>query len=507
MKSKSILFLLLVAISTWVGSCKQTARTEAVLAGKALAAKHCSGCHLLPDPTLLDKATWKNGVLPAMAEQLGIEVLEGNIYLHQKQSAISSTDWNRLVAYYETLAPEMLDDSEKNAPVDDWALFSIKKPKADSLIISSTLLVGIDSAKSSIYTSDLEDPGIYRFDNLNHKQLVTRLPSSAIDICFPSAKQPQTIITCMGGMRALDVTKGQIFTLTNDSNAKPKVISDDLTRPIKTQPIDFNKDGLMDYLVCAFGHNLGGLYILKQTNNHIFEKVAIREVPGATDSIIRDFNSDGWPDVMTLFAHGDEGIWLFLNNKMGGFATKNVLRFPSVYGSSSFQFADVTNDGRPDIVYTAGDNSDFSRILKPYHGLYIFEGKGNFEFGQKYFYPIHGCMKALAADFDKDGDVDIATIAFFADFEKRPKETFLYFEQAKSAEQSKLGFKPHAVPIYKDGRWICMNVQDYDGDGDPDIVLGNYSKGFLNQENLKPTWDVHMPFVLLENKTIPGKPL
>lgn len=503
MKSSYRLLVTCVVLCLWAFSCKHSSRSETILAGKALAEKHCSGCHLVPDPSLLDKATWTNGVLPAMAEQLGIEVLEGNVYLHNKQSALSSADWARLTTYYETLAPEMLSDTEKITPIEDWSIFSVHKPKADSLIVSSTLLVDIDSSKNRIYTSDLENPGIYQYDHLSRKQLFTKLQSSAIDICFPSPGQSDMVITCMGGMRALDVTKGQIFTLSQQGNNKLRLISDDLTRPIQTLPLDFNKDGLRDYLVCAFGHNRGGLYILKQRKNHIFEKVVIREIPGATDSIIRDFNGDGWPDIMTLFAHGDEGIWLFLNDQKGGFTTKSLLRFPSVFGSSSFQFADVTHDGEPDIIYTAGDNSDFSRVLKPYHGLYIFEGKGDFQFKQKFFYPIHGCTKAIASDFDKDGDLDIATIAFFADFDQHPKETFLYFEHEKSPSQ--IAFKIHALPIYKDGRWICMNVQDYDGDGDEDIVLGNFSKGFLNQENIKPTWDVHLPYVLLENKTLRSK--
>jgi hypothetical protein len=497
--------LTVICFGIFFYSCKENGNDQTLDEGKLLAAKYCTNCHLLPDPALLDKVTWKNGVLPAMAEQLGIEVLEGNIYLHSKQSALSSADWNKLISYYETLAPEMLADSQKSAVAQHWGIFEMKKPKVDGAIISSTLLVAIDSANHSIYTSDLEDPGLYRFDNLRNKKRITPLPSSAINIQFPSANQPKTVITCMGGMRALDITKGQIFTLDEKVNAKPELISQDLTRPIETQSFDFDRDGLQDYLVCAFGHNRGGLYILRQLPEGGFKKVTIRDIPGATESAIRDINNDGWPDIITLFAHGDEGIWLFLNDKKGGFSTKNLLRFPSVYGSSSFQFVDVTADGKPDIVYTAGDNSDFSRILKPYHGLYIFENKGDFKFEQKYFYPIHGCTKAIAADYDKDGDMDIAAIAFFADFEKKPEESFLYFEHEKSTAGSTLNFKPNAVPIFKNGRWICMDAKDYDADGDDDIVLGNFSKGFLNQESLKPTWDVHTPFIVLENKTISGK--
>ncbi len=49
-------------------------------------------------------------------------------------------------------------------------------------------------------------------------------------------------------------------------------------------------------------------------------------------------------------------------------------------------------------------------------------------FNQKYFFPINGCYKAMARDFDGDGDLDIATISFFADYEHQPEEGFVYLE-------------------------------------------------------------------------------
>ncbi|MCF2443010.1 VCBS repeat-containing protein [Dyadobacter sp. CY345] len=465
---------------------------------KPLVKLHCSGCHLAPSPSLLDKTTWVTSVLPAMAEQLGIEVLQGNVYFHTKQARISSSDWQKIVSYYQTLAPEKLEPHHQLSSVNrDISIFDIKKPKRDSSEVSATTLTAINPEDQHIYTSSLNKPALYQWNQKLDKIASEPLETAAVDIAFDKR---QKIVTSMGGMRALDNTIGQIliFDRKRDKVTSGQ-LSDSYIRPIQTRPVDLNSDGLMDYIICSFGHTRGGLFWLRQLTNGKFKNIEIRASAGATQSETGDFNGDGWKDIVTLFAHGDEGIWLFLNDRKGGFTTKNLIRFPPVFGSSSFQLADMNNDGRPDIIYTAGDNSDYSRILKPYHGLYIFLNKGNMRFEQSAFYPVNGCTKAMAADFDLDGDMDIATISFFADFKNKPEQKFLYFENFIDSDKSTQFLKPGTVPVSKDGRWISMDVNDYDNDGDKDIILGNFSKGFMNQPDLAPTWDTHTPFIILEN--------
>jgi len=60
-------------------------------------------------------------------------------------------------------------------------------------------------------------------------------------------------------------------------------------------------------------------------------------------------------------------------------------------------------------------------------------------------------------------------------------------------------FKPHALPISKYGRWYTMETGDYNNDGKTDIILGNFSTGYVVQPDFKPFWNKNLPFIVLEN--------
>ncbi|QIP11700.1 VCBS repeat-containing protein [Spirosoma aureum] len=494
----------LVAVSCQSGSDSSTTTQKTPATnGEKLVQQYCSTCHLPVWPDALNKETWSKRVLPAMAPKLGLEVWQKTHYYQAPNATISLDDWTNLVAYYEKLAPEKPKKATPPVPlVSDWSIFKLVKPAEIRAEIATTTMVAIDSASQQIYSSNETSAGLYQWNSSLKSSLVRTLPSPAVQASFSTDKtgSHHAVLTCLGTMRAVDRPMGEILdvTLGKATTTSPTSLANQLPRPIQSTPGDFNHDGLTDWLVCGFGHNSGGLYQLKQRPDHQFDKVVIREVPGATQIITGDFNQDGWLDFMALFAHADEGIWLFTNDRKGGFSEQNILKFPPVYGSTSFQLIDFNRDGQLDILYTCGDNSDYSRIFKPFHGVYLFTNQGNNQYKQTYFYPINGCTKAIAADYDNDGDLDMATIAFFADLKNNPAETFIYFEQQKTAQ-----FLPHAVPVSKYGRWICMDVNDWDHDGDLDIVLGNYSQGFLNEVGFKPNWNGYLPLIVLENTRTP----
>src|SRR5205085_579096 len=163
-----------------------------------------------------------------------------------------------------------------------------------------------------------------------------------------------------------------------------------------------------------------------------------------------DWSSDVCSSDLALFAQGDERIVLFANDGTGDFsgARKVLARFPPIYGSMYFTMRDFNGDGKPDILYVNGDNFDYSRVLKPYHGIRILENGGRNNFTERYFFPIYGAAQAVVADFDKDGDLDIVTTSNFADSARHPERGIMYFENV-----GRYQFKPYAFSIARGNQW------------------------------------------------------
>jgi hypothetical protein len=496
-------------------SCKQYNRNQShkqissssVEAGELLAKKYCQGCHQFPDPSLLDVKSWEKGVLPVMAPRLGIFNYGWEKYpssrrdrnlapgFYPSQPLLGNDDWQHIIDYYLATAPDSLPGQQRQFPIkNDLSLFSFYSP-ANAGPGPMTCFIQVDTTQSphSILTADVFLKSLERYDqNLKEIDSVS-VRGAIVDIDFG----PRPIVATNIGQ--MNPNNGRFGKLENISGRNGKIILDSmwqfdsLRRPVQSVQVDLNGDGKPDELVCEFGHLTGALSWYENMGNNKFSRHVLRSVPGAIKAYVRDYNHDGLPDLVVLFAQGEEGIFLFTNRGGGRFDQKEILRFPPSYGSSYFEMDDFNHDGFPDILYTCGDNADYSVVLKPYHGVYIFLNDGHWNFSQQYFYPINGCYKAMARDFDGDGDLDIATISFFADYKNQPEEGFVYLENTGN-----FIFKPHSAPQTEHGRWLTMDVSDFDGDGKPDILLGNFSHApaFISPSI---SWETGPPFLYLRN--------
>ncbi len=490
---KSIPFLLVGSLLCIILSCKNYHRNSthqnvpiaSIRKGELIAAKYCQSCHLLPDPSMLDSKSWEQGVLPNMGPRLGVFYYGNEAYPSYKtdpnldanfypvKQLLSFNEWQSIIDYYAASSPDSLPKQNRPDPVrSNLSIFAAQHP-AFIYDNPATSFIKINASDSlhPLIISDVVRRNIYFFNNKLEIGDSIRSSGPVVDIDFSKNEWLACNIGVLNPNNGR-FGKGDLIKIDPAGKAEgtPVTLFDSLRRPVQLCSADLNNDGKKDYVICEFGNLVGSLSWMENLGNNTFLRHELRNEPGAIKAYIDDYNNDGAKDIWVLFAQGEEGVFLFTNKGNGNFESKEVLRFPSVYGSSSFELVDFNGDGYSDIIYTCGDNADYSPVLKPYHGMYIFLNDGKNNFTQKYFYPINGCYKALARDFDGDGDLDIATIAFFPDYEKQPDEGFIYFEQRENYT-----FIPYTIPEAKSGRWLTMDAGDLDGDGAIDLVLGNFS--------------------------------
>lgn len=436
---------------------------------EALARKYCSSCHLFPDASLLDKTTWEKHVMPQMAFRMGLnkemlwqlndeEIKEVSAIIPPRPM-VSEEEWAAIKKYFNDHAPDTLALEEPGVVVG----LKQFRPEQYSLPspFPSVTHISYDSASGTFLVGTRQSM-LFKLNQKFELMSSTLLNSP---VSFIDKTVSPSVMTCMGIMDPNDQMRGELQTL-NDSNLQSTTLVQSLKRPVHVSSADFNSDSRMDYLISEFGNHTGKLTLFEQQEKG-FLPHPVHYLPGTRRTILTDFDKDGVTDILALITQGDEQIVAYRGHGKFNFTPETLLRFSPVYGSSYFDLIDFNSDGHPDILYTNGDNADYSQVLKPYHGVRIFLNDGKGKFSKKKFLPMHGASMAIAKDFDGDNDIDIAAISFFPDFYKSPASGFIYFENVNGT------FEAHTILEAETGRWLTITSADIDNDHDEDLILGS----------------------------------
>ena len=449
---------------------------QTVPPGERLLDEHCATCHIGPAPASLPKSVWSRSVLPEMGARMGITTLGYDPLTelgpteyaaaraaghYPDQPTIDYDDWKVLCDYIVAQAPDTLPAPPPLAPgpltgFTPTPLAIENKPGALITYLGPASAPGLVSGD-----------GYGKLTVADRDTTVTRLTAKAPIVHYRAAPRGDLYLE-IGNIYPTEASNGKLYRVTENGT---ETIADSLHRPVHFLSEDLDDDGQPEIVVCEYGHFTGALTLLQPVEEG-YRRKRLSGAAGATRVVAEDLNYDGRQDLVYLHAQGDEGIDVLYQEEDGTFNPTSLLRFPSVWGTSWFELADIDADGDLDLLTVHGDNADYSNVRKPYHGLRIWSNDGDNRFTESYFQALPGATRVLARDFDEDGDLDVAVACNFADFTHQPEASLVYLENLGNDCPS---FRARTTPAALLGRWLIMEAFDYDADGDEDILLGSFT--------------------------------
>lgn len=168
-------------------------------------------------------------------------------------------------------------------------------------------------------------------------------------------------------------------------------------------------------------------------------------------AMIGDFNGDGIPDLL-LASNNSGKISVLLGNGDGTFQAAKDSATSEII--SSLQIGDFNDDGKLDVAIL-GQNGI---------SILLGNGDGTFQQGAIYAAPESNENGIAVSDFNEDGRLDIVLSSVCAGTQVSCVEVFLGNGDGTFQASPNFSYNPSDA-------YIVSNVGDFNGDGNPDLVL------------------------------------
>lgn len=443
----------------------------------------CGDCHALPRPESFPRNQWHD------------EVRKGyEFYARSGRSDLDPPPIYQTVAYYRSRAPEHLVFA-KAGEVDarlrsrfrlerlDWGQENYVLPAVSYLRWGP-----VESGQRPVLLiCDMRD-GTVAFVDLRG-QTLQRVVLARFD--HPCRAEPcdldgdgwtDLVVAELGSFYPLDHDRGRVVWLRKsgaEMSYFPISVADKLGRVADVRPVDVDADGDLDLVVAEFGHyRTGNILLLRNVagpgTSPRFEPEQLDPRPGAIHVPILDLNGDGRPDFLALISQEYECLEAFVNQGDGRFRLQNLWAGPDLtFGSSGIELADLDQDGDMDVLLVNGDAFDNS-FANPSHGVQWFENLGGGNFAYHRLADLPGAYRALPADFDLDGDLDVVVVTFLPPkvmpegLRSSAIASVVLLEQLSPGEFLSRTLEA-GVPCH-----ATFEAGDFDSDGDVDFAIGGF---------------------------------
>ena len=245
---------------------------------------------------------------------------------------------------------------------------------------------------------------------------------------------------------------------------------------------DLNNDGIQDFYIGGAKGQTGQLF-LSDTNGYkkVSKPFDLHKESEDVEAVFFDADNDGDQDLYV--ASGGKAYSTlsrtlndrFYRNESGKFIyDSSALNFSKFFSTGAIAIGDANNDGLLDIFIGERFNVDTYGIPGSI-SLMINKGNGSFKATYPSEFQNIGMITDIEfIDLNSDEKGDLIVVG-----EWMPILAFLNNESSWESVSESIGFEG------TDGMWQSIETSDLNGDGVPDLVLGNMGQNGLYRPNMK----------------------